>query len=56
MIFILIFRENYLQNDAIHDFSVCLRNGVNLVDINRFPSHNGKNIFKFILKIGSTKR
>ena len=30
---------------AIHDFSVWLRIGFNLVGINGFPSHTGKSIF-----------
>ena len=34
MIFILIFVENCLYYNAIHDFSVLLRTGSNLVDVN----------------------
>ena len=44
MIYILIFVENCLSYDAIHDFSVWQRTGSNLPDINRFGSHTGKNI------------
>ena len=40
--FYLIFLENWLYNDAIHDFSVWLQTGSNQADINRFRSHNGK--------------
>ena len=36
IIFYFIFVENCLYYDAIHDFSVWLRTGSNLVDINRF--------------------
>ena len=42
MIFILIFVENCLYFDAIHDFSVWLRTGSNPTDSNRFRSHTGK--------------
>ena len=42
MILILIFVENCLLFDAIHDFSVWLRTGSNPVDSNRFRSHTGK--------------
>ncbi len=42
MIFILIFVENCLQFDAVHNFSVCLRTGYNPTDINRFRSHTWK--------------
>ena len=38
-IFILIFVENCLKYDAIHDFSSRLRTGSKLADINRYPSH-----------------
>ena len=41
---ILIFVENYLEYDAIHDFSVCLRSGSNPADINRFRSYTGKHV------------
>ena len=44
MIFILIFAENCLQFDAIHDFSVSLRTGSNPADKERFRSHTGKRI------------
>ena len=44
MIFILIFVENCLQYDAIHDFSVWLRTGSYPADINRFRIHTGKYI------------
>ena len=37
MIFISIFVENYLQYDAIHDFSVWMRTGSNPADIYQFP-------------------
>ena len=42
MIFILIFVENCLWFDSIHDFSVWLRTGSILTDSNRFRSHTGK--------------
>ncbi len=45
--FVLIFVENCLYCDAIHDFSVWLRNGSNPADINRLRSHTGKNVLKF---------
>ena len=35
MIFILIFVENWIQYDTIHDLSVWLRTGSNPADINR---------------------
>ena len=36
MILILIFVENCLEYDAIHDFSVLLKTGSNSADFNRF--------------------
>ena len=36
MIFILIFVDNRLQYDDIHNFSVCLKTKYNPADINRF--------------------
>ena len=47
-IFILIFVENCLKFDAIHDFSVRLRTGSNPVDCNRFQSHTGKRKLHFL--------
>ena len=44
MIFILIFMENCLLYDVIHDFSVWPRTSSNPADIKRFRSHTGKNI------------
>ena len=41
-IFILIIVENSLLYHGIHEFSVWLRTGSNLTDINRFRSHTGK--------------
>ena len=38
MIFISIYVKFFLKFDVIHDFSVLLRTGSNLADINRFPS------------------
>ena len=38
MIFMLLFIEKYLKYDTIHDFSVWLRTGSNLADINRFQT------------------
>ncbi len=54
MIFILIFIENCLKFDAIHDFSVWLRTGSNQTDSNRFRSfeyqHNLQSkIFLFLI-------
>ena len=40
MFFILLFVENGLQYNAIHNFSVWLRTGFNPADINR--SYTGK--------------
>ena len=45
MTFRLIFEENCLWNEAIHDFSVWLITGSNPADINRPHSHTG-NAFK----------
>ncbi len=42
MINILISMENYLQYDAIHNFSVLLRTSSNPADIDRFRSHTEK--------------
>ena len=42
IIFILIFMENCLYYDSIHDFSVLLRTDSNPVDINQFRSHTEK--------------
>ncbi len=44
MIFILIFAENCLKFDALHDFSVWLTIDFNPADSNRFQSHTGKYI------------
>ena len=44
MIFILIFVENCLYYDAIHDFSVWLRTGSNPADISWFRSDTGKDL------------
>ena len=49
IIYVLISVQNYLQFDAVHDFSVWFRTGSNPVDINRFGSHTGKNIL--IIKV-----
>ena len=46
MIFILIFVENCLLFDAIHNFSVWLRTGSNPPDSDRFQSHIEINISK----------
>ena len=46
-IFILIFTENCLQYDAIHDFSLWLRTGSNPADSNRFQSHTENFILKY---------
>ena len=45
MIFILIFVK-IVCFDAIHNFSVWLRTGTYLVDINLFRSHTGKVLSK----------
>ena len=42
MTFILLFVENCLKYDTIHEFSVWLRTGFNPADINWFLSHTGK--------------
>ncbi len=42
MNFILIFVENCVLFDDIHDFSVWLITGSNPVDSDRFRSHTGK--------------
>ena len=42
MIFILLLVGNLLEFDSIHDFSVWLRIGSNLADINWLKSHTGK--------------
>ena len=55
MIYILIFVENCLQYDAIHDFSVGLRIGSNPADINRFLAileYNFQNILTLCNKSG----
>ena len=36
MIFILLFMENYLKHNPIHNFSLWLRTSLNSVDINWF--------------------
>ena len=41
MVFILIFLENCLYYDAMHNFSVWLRTGYIPADINRFRSDAG---------------
>ena len=38
MIFMLLFIENYLKYDTIHDFPVWLEAGSELADINRFQT------------------
>ena len=52
IIFILIFVENCLKYDAIHDFSVWLRTGSNSADINGFRSHT-VNVYLNWLTCGS---
>ena len=47
MIFILLFVENWLLYDMIHDFSELLRTGSNPADINWFLSHTGKELVSF---------
>ena len=42
MVLILIFVEDFLLYDNIHDFSEWLRAGSYPVDINPFRSHTGK--------------
>ena len=44
--FMILFniRENCLQYDMLHEFSVWLRTSCNPADINRFWSHTEKNI------------
>ena len=44
MIFILMFVENCLQYDAIHDFTVWPRTGSSSADINQIRSHTGLSI------------
>ena len=53
MIFILVFMEHDLQQDAIHDFSVWLRAGSNPVDINQFRSHTVTNVIFLFLRYGN---
>ena len=48
MIFILLFVDNCLLYYAKHDFSICLRTGSNPADINRFRSHTGNKIKRFL--------
>ena len=55
IIFYLIFVENYLKYDAIHNISVQLRTSSNPADIYRFQSHT-ENKYTFVTIQGVTQK